>query len=502
MENNNEKDLNIEHPATEFFNENKEKKPSKAKKVVKFFIYVAVLFFVGKFVFGNWLIVSEQNASQKSLPWYKKISFLSTITGFVTGSDKQLKGEDKDRINILLLGMGGKNHDGGYLTDTIMLVSLKPSTKKVAMVSIPRDLTVPIENMGWRKINNVNAFAEKENPGSGGMAISQTVSDILNIPIDYYFRIDFQGFINIVDQLGGVDVEVENTLDDYTYPVLGNEDGPWESRYEHLHVEKGQQHMDGSLALKFARSRHAYGVEGSDFARAKRQQKIIQGAKDKMTSASFFLRPDKINNVLNELSEHLSTNLQTWEMIKLYSLFKDVNKDSITNKVLDNGPEGFLVNSISSEGAYILSPRSGDFTEIQYMVNTIFDQAQPVDTEKAKKENSKIEIYNGTWINGLASKFSTDLEKEGFKVLRYGNSSHKNFQKSVIYDLTYGNKNESLGVLKTKTNANVSFELPTWLKEDIEKLNKESNTTTNPDFVLILGHSADNYASGAENNNQ
>lgn len=477
------------------------KPPKKIGKVKKFFSCL-VLFLIVAGAFFAWQIkVSSQNSSGS---WLSKLNIISTINNVVVGSDKKLKGEELDRINILLLGVGGKNHDGGTLTDTIMLVSLQPSTKKVAMVSIPRDLAVPIENMGWRKINSVNAFAEKENPGSGGLAISQTVSDIMDIPIDYYVRVDFQGFINIIDQLGGVEVNVENTLDDYSYPVLGNEDAyPYESRYEHLHVDTGLQKMDGSLALKFARSRHGIRGEGSDFARAKRQQKIIEAAKEKLLSMNVLFKPTMVGNIINELQEHISTNLKIWEIVKLWDYFKDTKSDNIINKVLDDSPNGLLASSISSEGAYILSPRSGDFNEVQYLVKNAFNDANTTNgTKKAKEEKSKLEIYNGTWINGLAGQFATDMEKEGFEILRYGNSSKKDFQKNVIYDLSFGAKPESLNILKTKTNANVSTELPQWLKDDLAKY--ESTTTKNitPDFVVILGHSADNTASGEENKNQ
>lgn len=472
------------------------KKPKKSKGFLKFSIYLAIFLITGGAVFGSQIIISEQNSSS----WLFKLPLVKQIKNLAESADRTLKGEDQDRINILLLGMGGKNHDGGYLTDTIMLATLEPSTKKVALVSIPRDLSIPVEDMGWKKINSINAYAEMETEGSGGMAISQAVSDLLDVPIDYYFRVDFTGFVNIVDELGGITVNVENPLDDYRYPVKGMEDAEdYESRYEHLHVEVGKQNMTGSFALKYARSRHALGSEGSDFARAKRQQIIIEAVKEKLLSSNLLLKPTTVASIINEFQDNISTNLKIWEMIKLWSMFKDISRSDITNKVLDNSVNGLLVDKMTEEGAYILAPRSGDFSEIQYFVNNVFSDAPLEKKTKVTEEHSTVEVRNGTWINGLASQTALDLERFGFTVSRIGNSSRQNFQKSVIYDLTYGEKEESLAILKEKTGANVSFGLPDWLIEEIASELETEKNPIQPNFILIIGQDADQTDSGAEN---
>jgi len=475
-------------------NENK-KIGGKFKKFLKIFIYLIIFLIITSVTFSAKTPNSEDSSS-----WVDKIPIIGQIKHLVESADKQLKGEDENRINILFLGMGGKAHEGGYLTDTIMLASLEPSSKKVSLVSFPRDLTVPIEGMGWRKINNVNAFAETENPGSGGLAISQTLSDVLNLPIDYYVRLDFEGFINIINELGGIEVEVKNTLDDPMYPIMGREEvEPYEDRFEHLYVEKGWQKMDGELALKYARSRHGLGGEGSDFARARRQQKIIQATKDKLLSKYILFKPRLISNIISELEEHLSTNLKIWEVLKLWDIFKDVEEKNITNKVLDNSPNGLLIDMITQDGAYILTPRSGDFAEIQYLIHNIFSDAPREYKAEVKVEEASIEIRNGTWVNGLASQVALDLEKYGFDIIRLGNCSRQNFQKSVIYDLTYGEKIKSLTILKDKTQANISFDLPQWLMDAIEEGISQETNPVMPDFILIIGQDADETKSGVEN---
>lgn len=455
---------------------------------------ILYLFIFATVVSVSFSIFAQKNTiSEKKQPgWIKKISLVDTFKTLVESADKKLKGEEAGRINILLLGMGGKNHSGGYLTDTIMLASLDPATKKVGMLSIPRDLTVPIEGVGWRKINSINALAENKDPGKGGEAVVQAIGDILNIEIHYYVRVDFQGFIKIVDELGPIQVDVENALDDYKYPIMGREDAtPLSSRYEHLHVDKGLQEMDGSLALKFARSRHAYGVEGSDFARAKRQQKIMMAIKEKALSLNMLFKPTAIKNIIEALDEHISTNFEIWEMVKLWENFKDINKDQIINKGLDNSPGGLLVNSVGEGGAYILTPKSGDFSEVQYLVANLLQQAPKETKTQVSEQNVKIEVQNGTWVNGLASKISVDLEKLGFNVVQIGNCSRQNFERSVIYDLTYGQKDSSLQILKEKTGANIGYGIPQWLLDSIEKKKMaDPQKYIEPDFLFIAGQDA------------
>jgi len=467
------------------------------KKVFKIFIYLFIFLFTCLAVFSSQILVSKQSLDS----WFYKLPIIKQIKHLAESADRALKGENIDRINILLLGMGGKQHEGGYLTDTIILASLEPSAKKVALISIPRDLAIPVEDgNNLRKINSINAYAEMKLADSGGMAISQALSDILNIPIDYYFRVDFEAFVNLVDELGGVKIYVENNLDDYRYPIAGKENAEdYESRFKHLHIEKGWQTMDGDLALQYARSRHGINGEGSDFARAKRQQNIILAVKDKLLDSKNLLKPKMIFDIIENFQDHISTNFKVWEIIKLWDMFNEVEKGKITNKVLDNSPNGLLSESISEQGAYILSPRSGDFAEIQYFINNVFSNAPEEVKIKISKERATIEVRNGTWINGLASQTALDIEKLGFIVVRIGNSSQQNFQKSVIYDLTYGEKSKSLAILKEAVSANVSFGLPDWLIEEISMEISNENNPIQPDFILILGQNADKTNSGKEN---
>ncbi len=474
------------------------KKKSAKKGFFKKLACGGIFFVVAFFLFFNRVSISEQADS-----FIERIPIIGQLSHLANSADRELKGEKEGRINILLLGMGGKGHDGGYLTDTIILASLDPETKKVAMVSVPRDMSIPVEKASsseWTKINNINAFAEFKEENSGGMAISQALSDILEVPVDYYIRVDFQGFKNIIDKLGGLDIYVEKAFDDYSYPIAGREDDPdYYSRFEHLHFDKGWQKMNADTVLKYARSRHGTNGENSDFARARRQQIVIQAAKEKLTKASTLLNPVNLANIFTELNNHLSTNLKTWEIVKMWSQFKDVEKDSVISKVIDNSPSGLLKATINEQGSYVLLPKNGDFSEIRYLVQNIFQEAPKEEKTNIVTERAKLQVLNGTWVNGLANRTATDLEKYGFDIIEVGNSTRRNFDKSVIYDLAMGEKMKSLSVLKEKTGASVTFELPEWLKEEMAQRLKDENNKEEPDFILVLGQDADKTKTGAAN---
>ena len=210
----------------------------------------------------------------------KALKLISQVRNFILSSDRNIKGQADDRINILLLGIGGEGHDGAYLTDTIILASIKPSTKQLSLISIPRDLIVPIPGgYGYRKINSADSYGEIQQKGNGAEFAKQVVEQVFNISIHYYARIDFKAFKEIVDRVGGVEVYVDNTFTDNTFPTE-------DYLYRTISFKKGQQTLDGQNALDFARSRHGNNNEGSDFARARRQQKIILALKDKLFSVN------------------------------------------------------------------------------------------------------------------------------------------------------------------------------------------------------------------------
>lgn len=443
-------------------------------KISKLVIYLLVIFGIIFTVYSVNIIASGENLSQT----FGNVSLFGQIKRLISSDDKKLTGEETDRINILLLGMGGENHDGPYLTDTIMVASVKPSTKQVALISIPRDLLVPIPGYGWRKINNANAFGEVYEDERGGELAAEVVSQVLNLPIHYYLRVDFAGFVDIIDILGGISVEVENTLDDPSYPIKGKENATTSERYEHLYIESGKQKFDGPTALKFVRSRQAIGIEGSDFARSQRQQKVLVAVKDKALSFSTLANPIKINRLLDTLSQHLATNLEVWELLRLYGITKNIGAENITNRVFDDSPNGPLYAGFTEDGAFVLRPNAGNFSELQNIANNIFDPEA-----LARSKPRPIEIQNGTKVEGLAYRTSQYLQSLGYQVIRLKNAPTQDYQKTVIYNLNQDqDPNNTVENLHSLLNVEVSPSLPSWVTATTS--NEVSN---NADILIILG---------------
>lgn len=502
-------------------------------KAGKFSFYLGLVLMIAFFILSSKIVFPSDDSVFASIKRFSQNYLLSPIQFFSSGA-KKLEGEQNDRVNFLLMGIGGYGHPGAFLTDTIILASYKPSTEQLALTSIPRDMVVPIKGYGWRKINNLNAFGEIENPGHGTEYAAEFISELFDLPIQYHFRVDFSGFEELVDILGGVNIFVENTLDDYQYPIKGRESEPLESRYEHLHVDKGYQHMDGQLALKYARSRHAAGVENSDFARAKRQQNILKGVKDKVLSYKTLLNPVKLLKIINNLEEHIKTNVGLTEIARLIEIAKSFDDENIINKVLDNGPDGPLVNNMY-DGSYVLETRDNDFGEIKLIINNIFNQDyeyvinpntkktllgeytevekeiqntstntdtnntnvntntntnennEAIDTSNnivsntpiiSEKEIVSIEILNGTWITGLASVNKTKLENWGYDSITTGNAKTHDYETTIIYDLSNGQYKKTFSFLQEKFTTNVKT--------------ISNSELSQADFLIILGQDTKN----------
>ncbi|MFN2290086.1 MAG: LCP family protein [Anaerolineae bacterium] len=180
------------------------------------------------------------------------------------------------RTNLLVVGIDRRSGTGWtFRTDTIMVVTMDPGTGAAGILSIPRDLQIPIPGHGPDRINTANVYgARNDYPGGGPGLLKATIETNFGIPLDGYLMVDFDTFVRIVDGLGGIDVDVPKALHDTRYPDPRPGDP---HAFKTIHFDPGPQHMDGKRALQYARSR----MSTSDFDRAKRQQQILIALRDR-----------------------------------------------------------------------------------------------------------------------------------------------------------------------------------------------------------------------------
>jgi polyisoprenyl-teichoic acid--peptidoglycan teichoic acid transferase len=448
-----------------------DQKDEPKKKLGRF----AVFFIVSAMAIGALAFSTNVVFSDNPVIEIGSNSFLGQVRALVRSGDKKLIGETDDRVNILLLGVGGAGHDGPQLTDTIILASYKPSTGKVALVSIPRDLLVQTKEFGSVKVNAVNAYAERRQKGSGPEAQARELSAALGQPIEYWARIDFRGFEKMIDAIGGIDITVDRSFVDTQFP---REDGS--DSYRTISFKAGPQHMDGETALDFARSRHGSNGEGSDFARSKRQEKIIIAAREKLLRAGTLLNPFTLNSLFDTVKDSLLTNFETWETIRLASQASGVKMSDISLHVMSD--DNVLVNGMTDEGAFVLRPKGGDWKKIIGFVDDVFAPgAEEAAKPAAKAPPPRVEVQNGTDVTGLAQRTANALMAQEFMITKVGNAAVRDYDRSVIYDLTDGKMNGSLAMIKATTGANVSSSLPASITPPADA-----------DFLIILGKDASN----------
>jgi LCP family protein required for cell wall assembly len=258
-----------------------------------------------------------------------------------------------DRITILLLGIDRRGGRGwGYRTDTIVLVTLDTNRKTAGLLSIPRDLQVPIPNFGEDRINTVNVYGYVQHyPGDGPALLKQTIEANFAIPVDYYIIADFDGFREIVDALGGVELEVPRELYDTQYPDPKPEDP---HAYKTVHFDPGWQRMDGERALEYARSR----MSTSDADRAWRQQQILLAIREEVLDHNLL---QEVPKLVTTLKDSIETDMTLEAMLELARLMPDIDADNLTQVVLE---EPLVYSHRRGDGAAVLLPRWGSINAV------------------------------------------------------------------------------------------------------------------------------------------
>ncbi len=367
------------------------KKNTKSRGLARPFILFAVIITVGILFF----FLKDRIK--------KEFSPISIVGGTEKIDIKQTDG----RTNILILGSDRRNlgSESGRnsLTDTILVASIGNVDNDVVLISLPRDLWISnytLEN-GYTyssKINEVYANAGIEE-------LKKQMEIVVGIPIHYYVMVTFDLFENIIDTLGGIEINVEKSFTDYAYPIEGKEADTcgktqeeadkiikeageeinvlavFPCRYETIKFEQGLQSMDGKTALKYARSRHGDNGEGTDFARSKRQQNVILAVKNKALSLKTLTNIPKLKELYNQYVNNVETDIDFQVIQNLYQLSQKLDFEKVKSIVIDNSDNpdtGGLLYHPTDGTLYgknwVLVPQTGDYSQIHaYIQKYLFE---------------------------------------------------------------------------------------------------------------------------------
>ena len=331
-----------------------------------------------------------------------------------------------NRLNILIVGCDEIENHGR--ADTIVLLSVSPKTKDALILSIPRDTRVEIPGRGMDKINHAYAFG-------GESLLTKTVSFFLDVPIHFYAVADFNGFVYIIDELGGVEIDVEKEMH-YVDKAGGVE----------INLHPGKQILNGEKALQYIRFRYD---KLGDLGRIKRQQKLALAVIKKMINFDSMI---KIPQISEGMKDYIETNIEARDTVALANLFRGVNQ------------EKFRIETVQGEPVYIegISYLEPDVEEVRQRVKSLI---------YSKNSGIKVEVLNGNAMTGIAHKIANDLELQGFEIVNLGNADNFNYEKTKII------------IYSKEVNLNNEFKK---LFNDFEIV-KEYQTNANLDLVIILG---------------
>ncbi|MBK7894614.1 MAG: LCP family protein [Candidatus Promineifilaceae bacterium] len=337
--------------------------------------------------------------------------------------------DGKNRVSILLMGIDQRcEEDGPTHTDSMMILTIDPVGLSAAVLSLPRDLWVEIPDFGVDRINQANYLGEVyEYPGGGPALAVQTVETLLGVPVDYYVAVNFDAFVEVVDLVGGIDIDVPEPINDPNYPdrCYG---------YDPFSIEAGEQHLDGEAALKYARTRATF---GGDVDRAARQQAVILAVREQVFSLNSL--PQLIAQapqLWQTSQENARTNMTLDEAIQLALLAQDIPRDSIRTAVLDFN---YVYNETTPDGRQVLVPVRENIRQLRDQLFAPPAIPTPVIENLPAlmaAEDARIAVLNGTAEFGLAASTQEYLQSFGINVVEIGNADASTYLTSQI--VTYG----------------------------------------------------------------
>jgi LCP family protein required for cell wall assembly len=343
-------------------------------------------------------------------------------------------------INIALLGSDARPNVGGWRTDVIIVVSINPDVPSVSLFSIPRDTWVYIPNWHYTRVNLADSHGEFiKFPGGGPGLVEQTLQYNFGIPVQYYARVDFEGYKKLIDAVGGVDVIADCPLYDI-FPDVSNGENDVISDPELLATvltgtidipTAGIYHLDGKHALWFSRSRKTT----SDFDRSRRQQHVLNALWNKIREQGLL---NRLPDIWNDLVSTVQTDLSLNDVIYLANLGQSIDRSRIRSSFLDGQ---FAHRFTSIEGASVFSYT---YEEISSTVQSAF--APPIQG-RAVQPAASIEVFNGTANPDWDAVAADRLGSFGYHVTQYAPADRADYPTTTIYDLRPTSKGSRLSEL-------------------------------------------------------
>lgn len=323
--------------------------------------------------------------------------------------------------------------ESGDLIDSIMVVRIENRFKEIQIVSLPRDFLIFDANGNYAKINSVYARAKRrgDSEDEALRLLAQYVSRITGIEIDNHIKIDFEGFEKLVDHIGGVTVDVKESIDDPFFP------GPNYS-YDRFTIEAGVQVVDGPTALRYARSR--YVSAGGDLDRARRQQQVVEGIKEKLARTNPLRQVTLIPGVIRIIGEYSTTDLSLAGLRDIYATYQTIDTYQVYNLVVGQdllrGPIKENYRMFGRSRGFVLEPRAGaqNYTQIHEEVTNMYRREEYLqEIRDIREERARI----GVILDGEPSQLSQDIvnlfRTHGLQVSVIGPRPEMRFETSGIY---------------------------------------------------------------------
>ncbi len=365
-------------------------------------------------------------------------------------STTKLKGEDVGRVNILVAGNSADDagHNGGELTDSIMILSMDTKNKSAYMLSVPRDLYVDIPGNGHAKINEayVDGKADDFNTSGyfpGGMGLlQQTIEENFNINLNYYALVNYTALRDMVNAVGGIDYTVKSVDPRGLYdPSID-----YTTRGPLVKLTNGKHVLTGQQALNLARARGdaygSYGFPASDFDRTNNQRQELLSLKTKVTTSGVLANPAKISSLFDAIGSNVKTDFTLGEVRRAYDIGKGISNIQSVGLNDVNG-KNLLTSYTTTLGQSALIPAAGidDFSDIQAAIK------QLTSTNPVTREGAKVVVLNATDVTGVAGRQSRILKAKGVIVSDTGDAVATQATTSII-DLSDGKKSGTKTLLQ------------------------------------------------------